>query len=554
MCLKTEDIDPYSGGDPGAGFRRIPAYKFNIDKDFSQWKSWRTNDGRILPNRDSEFERIDNPFDPGSLILLKTSFDPALAGKAFGGFGMRAPISPALQINNQTFVEFDLYYPRSAADKYMRFEIWSTSSGGEGAQSNSGAVGDIKTSYYIRTGDLENLGKINPGWIGFFKGETWYKKSVCALTPVSSGTWEYLNIDIHTENGTKVSNGLLMIGNIMITQMDPDGLPIPNAAASKSFLEVAPIKGKYNPDNGYFLIGTIETGKIVPDSIRGYHYEIFVSDNNLKPEVHVSPPQWLKDEYPGFVFKTGNSDIEWNMPTNDYLSIRDSGRSGEYKIHGHCLAWSSQSPSWMRQIIPENISSMQWNADGLFYSGGNNAAGPFLKVNKSTARRIYFNHILYILRHFMTTDARYDSSAERGIIPFHSFDVINVEIHESRHIALVQEKPDEWKTGLKNVSWLMAITDNDFNDIRLHYIYLLFKFAHIAVPNAQMAERYKACYNDDSIVPEYMKLDNHDKDGSIDAYISGKPPILVYNECNLASYSKTKIACNMIREINSMEN
>jgi len=549
---QKEDIDPYSGNDPGAGYRRIPAYKFNIDKDFSKWKSWRTNDGRILPNRDSEFERIDNPFDPGSLILLKTSFDPALAGKAFGGFGMRAPITPALQLNNQTFVEFDLYYPKSAADKYMRFEIWSTSSGGEGVQSNSGAMGDIKTSYYIRTGDLESLGKINPGWIGFFKGETWYKKSVCAVTPVSSGTWEYLNIDIHTETGTKVSNGLLLIGNIMITQMDSGGVPIPDVINAKSFLEVAPIKGKYNPDNGYFLIGTIETGEIQPDSISGYHYEIFVNDNKLKPEIHVSPPKWLKDEYPNFAFKTVNNEVEWEISTNDYLGIRDSVKNGECKLHGHCLAWSNQSPLWMRQIIPENISSMQWDSNGLFYSGGTNAMGPFIKVNKNSARRIYFNHILYLLRHFMTTDARYNSGTERGTIPFHSFDVINVEIHESRHLALVQEKPDEWKTGLKNVSWLMAMTDNDYSDIRQHYFYLLYKFAHIAVPNAQMAERYKACYNDNSIVPEYMKLDSHDKDGSIDDYISVKPPILVYNDNNLINFSKTKVACNMIREINTV--
>jgi GH35 family endo-1,4-beta-xylanase len=551
MSLKIEGNDPYNRSDPGTGFLRIPAYKFDIEKDFPQWKFWRTNDGRVLPNRNSNFELVDNPFDPGSLVLFTTNFDPAFAGKSFGGFGVRIPISPGLVINDQTFIEFDLYYTANAVDKYMRFEIWSTSSDGEGLQADSGSPGSNRTQYYIRTGDLESIGKINPGWIGFYRGETWFKKPVCAVTPVTSGTWEFLNIDIHTETGTKVTDNLLLIGDIRMTQMDPGGVPIPEIVNDKSFLEVAPIKKKYSKDNGYFYIGTIGTGLTEPDTIRGYHYEIFVGENNLKPNVHVSPPRWLKEKYPNFTFKTNNAEIEWNISTGDYQDIRDSGKSGEYKIHGHCLAWNNQSPAWMRQLTPENVTTMQWNPSGLFYSGGNNATGPFLKISKETARRIYFDHIMYVFRHFMTTDARYASSVERGIIPFHSFDVLNVEIHESRHIAIINNDPNGWKAALKNTSWLMAMTDNDYYDIRQHYIYLLFKYAHIAIPNAQMAEKYKMWFHDSDVVPEYMKLDNHDKNGSIDAYINEKPPILICNEYDTANYSKTKVAYNMIREINS---
>jgi GH35 family endo-1,4-beta-xylanase len=551
MSLKIDGNDPYYRSDPGTGFLRIPAYKFNIEKDFSQWKFWRTNDGRILPNRNSNFELVDNPFDPGSLVLLTTNFDPSFAGKPFGGFGVRIPINPAVTINDQTFIEFDLYYTSNAVDKYMRFELWSTSTSGEGLQADSGSPGSNRTQYYIRTGDLESIGKINPGWIGFYKGETWFKKPVCAVTPVTSGIWEYLNIDIHTETGTKVTNNLLLIGNIRITQMDPGGVPIPEVVNDKSFNEVTPIKEKFNEDNGHFFIGTIGTGPAESDTIRGYHYEIFVGENDLKPNVHVSPPQWLKDKYPDFVFKTKDAEIEWNFATGDYLGLRDSGKNGEFKIHGHCLAWNSQSPPWMRQLTPENVTTMQWNSNGLFYSGGNNATGPYLKIDKETARRIYFNHIMYVLRHFMTTDTRYDSSIERGIIPFHSFDVLNVEIHESRHIAIIHNDANGWKAALKNTSWLMAMTDNDFDDIRQHYVYLLFKYAHMAIPNAQMAERYKMWFHDANVIPEYMKLDNHDKNGSIDAYVNAQPPILICNEYDTANYSKTKVACNMIREINS---
>jgi len=555
MISAESDNDPYFRDDSGVGLQRVPVYKFDIEKNFSVWKLWRTNDGRVLPNPNSHFELINDPFEIGSLILLTTYFDPALAGKSFGGFGMRSPIDPAVNIDNQMYIEFDLYYPKSAVGKYMRFEIWSTSSSGEGLQSIAGLPGTVKTQVYLRASDLTGLGAVQSEWIGFYNGESWYKKTVCAVTPVSSGTWEYLNIDLHTENNTKLDDDKLMLGGIKITKMDPNGARIPDVVNTKSFLEVEPLKSKYNLNNGCFFIGVTGTGAVEPDSIRGYHYEIFTSENNLKPERHINPPLWLKDEFPNFKFKKDPSFVgdesEWKLPTKNYLNIRDSGKPGEYKIHGHCLTWINQSPLWMRQLIPENIVSRQWNKNGLFFSGSSNSTGPYLKIDKTSARRLYFNHILYIMRHFMSVSTRYDSDAQRGIIPFHSFDVVNVEIHESRYSEINKENPDEWKTALKNISWLMAMTDDDYSDIYNHYIYLLFKYAHIAVPNARMAAKYKEHYHDDNIVPAYMKMDGHDDNGSIDAYITEKPPILTYNEYEINFLSKAKIAYNMINELNS---
>jgi GH35 family endo-1,4-beta-xylanase len=549
--MKVEN-DPYFREDPGTVDEILPIYEFDLHNGFDAWKSWRTNDGRILPNSASNFQVIDNPFGDGKMILLSTSFDPAIAGKAFGGFGIRAPIIPAVNINDKTYIEFDFFYPKSAYGKYMRMEVWSTTSGGEGYQSKTGFAGTNRAQLYIRSSEMEDANNINLNTrCGFYNNETWFKKSLRATVPVSNGVWEFLNIDLHTETGIKLSKDLLMIGNLKITQKAPGGLNIPAVENAKSFLQVDPIKGKYNHENGYFLVGTTGTGKTEPDSIRGYNFGIFTDQNNLKPETHLSPPKWLNDEFPGFDFKSDNKDVEWAFPTDDYVDLIKSGKNGEYKPHGHCLAWSNQSPPWMRQIIPENIPSVEWNKEGLFFSYGSNATGPFQKVKKETARRLYFNHILCVMRHFMTTDARYGSSVERGIIPFHSFDVINMEIHESRHGEIIQINMNEWKTALKNLSWLMAMTDNDYDDIRQHYIYLLFKFAHIAVPNAQMADKYKKGFNDPSVIPEYMKRDFHDDNGSIDAFVSEKPPILVYNEYELTSYSKRKIAYNMIKEINT---
>jgi GH35 family endo-1,4-beta-xylanase len=549
--MNSETDDLYYRGDPGPGLQRVSAYKFDLDKDFHLWKLWRTNDGRVLPNIKSSFSLINNPFEPGDLIQLTAYFDPSLAGKSFGGFGIRAPINPAHVLSSQTYIEFDFYYPESGTSKFMRFEIWSTTSGGEGSQADAGSPGTNRTQYYIRTAHLDGISSIDYR-CGFYNGKTWYKYSVRAVTPVSEGSWEFLNIDLHTETGTKVDGDQLMIGNIRITQTDANGVPIPDVVNTKKFSEVDPVRGKYNHENGGFLVGVAGAGAVDPNSIRGRHYEIFVDDNGLKPERHLMPPKWLRDEYPRFIFKPADEGPEWELPTEEHLSIRDSGKPGEYKIHGHCLAWINQSPYWMRQIIPENISSMQWDTNGLFYAGGVNAAGPFQKVNKNTARRVYFNHIMYEMRHFMTTDERYGSNEKRGVIPFHSFDVLNIEIHESRHSHLIIENPQEWKTALKHISWLMAMTDDDFGDIRQHYIYLLFKYAHIAIPNESMAEKYKAGCGNPDIVPEYMRLDNNDKDGSIDEYICEKPPILVYNDYELSVYSKAKVACNMIKELNTL--
>ena len=543
--------DPYFRDDPGAGFRRIPVRVFDLEKDFSEWKSWRTNDGRVLPNPNSHFELVNDPFELGSLVLLTTHFDPAIAGKAFGGFGIRAPLSSPLKINNQTYVEFDLYYPKSAAGKYMRFEIWSTSSGGEGYQTVAGYTGNARTQVYIRTADLGSIGVIRPDWIGFYNGETWFKKAICAVTPVSTGEWEFINIDLHTETGTKLEGDQLMIGHVRITQMDPGGSPIPDVKNTKDFLDVEPVRNKYNLDNGSFLAGVTGIGQVDPKTIRGYHYEIFTGENDLKPECHIRPPGWLKKQYPEFTFKVEAESPfgpEWNILTEDYLSVRNSGK---YKLHGHCLAWINQSPPWMRQITPENITSMQWSLDGQFFSGATNATGPYIKVDKNTARRLYFNHVIYVMRHFMSADTRYNSSKERGVIPFHSFDVLNVELHESRHSTIIREKTDKWRSALKHVSWLMAMTDNEFDDIRQHYVYLLFKYAHIAIPNAQMAENFKKYYGDSSIIPEYMKMDNNDDNGSIETFVSEKPPILTYNDYEMNVVSKAKVAFNMIKELNT---
>jgi hypothetical protein len=93
------------------------------------------------------------------------------------------------------------------------------------------------------------------------------------------------------------------------------------------------------------------------------------------------------------------------------------------------------------------------------------------------------------------------------------------------------------------------MSDDEINgDLSSHYVYLLFKFAHIAAPNARMAAAFKANY---ASLPAYMKLDGHDDSGSIDAYIQANPPKLAYNDYSFNSNAKARTAYNMVKALNA---
>jgi GH35 family endo-1,4-beta-xylanase len=594
-AIKADGSDPYFRGDPGAGIPYLTSSEVTLaagttevgagwvlggtiaDYNDGKLHKWQTNDGRVRYTtadnttyiETSTFEVIANPFEDqsGDLIKIDIDHEPVVSSRSFGGFGIRAPLSESVAVSSgATYIEFDLYYPMSAAGKYMRMEFWSTDSGSPGNQTGNGTNGGGKAQYYIRTESLNAIANLNPDWVSAYEDETWSMQHVRQAV-ASTGNWNYINIDFHTESGEVVNNGVLMIGNIQITKPDPRGIPIPlvdlagEGSEKEDQADVAPIRGTYNEQNGLFMVGAIGTGTVTEGSVRGNHYEIFVNGNNLKPEsVHGKYPSWLTSIDEGYSWdgSSGNGLNEYNFPTDDYLNIRESHFEGEpvggFKNHGHVLAWYNQAPAWMRQIIPEHLT-MTWNDDGSFYAYGNSAAGPFWKVTKEDARRVYFNQIMYELRHFMTIDEKYGSGNSRGIIPFHSFDVLNEEIHESRHSTLIAQNPDEWKSGLKSISWLAAMTDDDFDDLRQHYIYLIFKYAHIAVPNARMAAKFKENY---AGLPAYMKADIHHYSGdngapgNIDAYITANPPRLTYNDYGIATRSKARMAYNMIKELNTL--
>lgn len=523
--IKADGSDPYFRLDPGSG--KVPV---EVTAPTNVWTSRTPLDNRVPADfAGGTYKMIPYPFagSEGKADVLQINYVHSGKG-TFGGMSLVSPLSPAVNVKEGATIEFDVYYPKSAQGKFMRWRIRNNNS-------------DLDS--YLRTYEYNNL---NPEWVGSYNGETWLKAhhSITA----SAGQSSNFILELHGENGRPAETGMLLVANIKVTEPDPNGIALPNVVNRDSQSVVAPLKSIYNRENGQFMVGTIGTGSVT--GTRARHYEIFVDGNNLKAEsTHPRGPNWLKsltgEPLSGSTTTPGIA--EYNFPTGSYQAIRDSGTPGQYKSHGHVLAWYNQAPAWMRQIVPANLSS-GYKGTANFYGLGNGVTTT-VKVDKESARRVQYNHTMTVMRHFLTTDTKYGSSESRGVIPFNSWDVLNEEVHESRHSEIIPTNPNSWRASLKHTNWLVAMSDDQIDgDIREHYIYLLFKYAHIAAPNAKMAAAYKANYAN---LSEYMKLDGHDSDGSIDAYIVENPPKLTYNDYDISSRTKARTAYNMIRELNT---
>ncbi|MEK4249409.1 endo-1,4-beta-xylanase [Paenibacillus sp. FSL W7-1287] len=523
--IKADGSDPYFRLDPGPG--RLP---IEITAPTNDWTSRTPLDNRVPANfAGGTYAMIPYPFadSEGKADVLQINY--AHNGTSiFGGISIQSPLSQAVNVPAGSTIEFDVYYPKSAQGKFMRWRVRNANS-------------DLDS--YLRDYQYNNL---NPDWVGSYNGETWLMAhhSINASTGMSSN----FILELHGETSRPAETGMLLVANIKITTPDPNGIALPNVVNRENQSVVAPLKSVYNRENDLFMVGSIGTGSVT--GTRARHYEIFVDGNNLKAEsTHPRGPNWLRSVTGATLSgaSTAPGIGEYSFPTNSYQAIRDSGTPGQYKSHAHVLAWYNQAPAWMRQIVPANLPS-GYNGTTNFYGLGNGVTTQ-VPVDKEMARRVQFNHTMYVMRHFLTTDTKYGSSVSRGVIPFNSWDVLNEEIHESRHSELIPTDVNNWRTSLKHTNWLVAMSDELIGgDITEHYIYLLFKYAHIAAPNAQMAAAYKANYAD---LPEYMKLDGHDDEGSIDAYIVDNPPRLTYNDYGIASRSKARTVYNMVRELNT---
>ena len=306
-----------------------------------------------------------------------------------------------------------------------------------------------------------------------------------------------------------------------------------------------------------FLIGSAGFSSD-PSYLR--HINVTTPENEMKPgSIHRRVPSFLSDPhtpnqefFADFIPDIQNP--QWNFGPAD--SISAGARTHNLALHGHTLAWYSQSPQWMVNIIPGFLAGGSFLSGNNFSRGSNpgpaNGDAGNVQMDRETAQRIYYDHIISAMRHYSSADVRYASSRldnpeTSGVFSLKSWDVLNEEISETLHSSIIRIYPDEWKNTLRNTSWLRAMNGDDWDDSSLNYVYLLFKYAHIAVPNSAMAAKFRENY---AALPDYLKLDHHDENGSIEKYIVPEPPVLYYNDFNLNNPTKAKAVYNMVRELN----
>ncbi|MDR3284473.1 MAG: endo-1,4-beta-xylanase [Treponema sp.] len=280
--------------------------------------------------------------------------------------------------------------------------------------------------------------------------------------------------------------------------------------------------------------------------------------NSLKPEgAHPFAPPWLVKKYPAVFrdvenYRTANNRDEWDFQLPDF--IFGKAVANNLYIHGHSLAWYQQSAAWLARITPADVPAANTasRSDGTYMTNGqmsNNGADlnhlgptPKIAVSKDDARRVLFDHVAHEMRHYSA-----------NTISVHSWDVLNEEINDGWANNTIAADRNAWKPALRNTSWLRAMMDsNDWAVAREHYVYLLFKFAHIAVPNDQMAARFAQEY---AHLPEYLKMNGGSNNGDLSKYVQKvngqtKTPILYFNDYNLNNANKARVTYNMVKELN----
>jgi hypothetical protein len=215
--IKADGSDPYFRFDPGPG--KVPV---KITETTNAWTARTPLDSRVPADfAGGTFKMIPYPFadSEGKADVLQINY--VHNGKStFGGMSIQSPLSPAVNVPEGSTIEFDVYYPKSAQGKYMRWRIRNTNS---------------NLDSYLRDYQYNNL---NPDWVGSYNGETWLKAhhSITASTGDSSN----FILELHGETSRPAETGMLLVANIKITAPDPNGVALPNVVNSENQSVAAP--------------------------------------------------------------------------------------------------------------------------------------------------------------------------------------------------------------------------------------------------------------------------------------------------------------------------
>ena len=173
-----------------------------------QWKTRDPLDNRVPSDfAGGSFEIVPYPFadkdGKGNVLKINYSHNGITT---FGGISLEAPLNQTITIPDGATIEFDVYYPKSAQGKYMRWRIR--------------VAGSSTTDAYMRDYDYTNL---NPDWVGSYNNETWLRNHHSVTIP--AGTASSMVLELHGETSRPAETGTLFVANIRITAPDPDAEP-----------------------------------------------------------------------------------------------------------------------------------------------------------------------------------------------------------------------------------------------------------------------------------------------------------------------------------------
>jgi len=532
--------NPYEGAYPGDEPPIVVFFEDNFAGNANNWAIYGDScgDSRFRNDDPKSTTAWENALGGGKFKLNVAFTGPSTS--SYYGVPLQYNLPTQVDLTKATWVSFDFIYPQDSSGKLMRLRLYTTSEG-------------TRAEQYVRPGSLDYE---NDPVVGTYKGVTYRTKTFAMKFAVTSGTTNYFKLDFHSE-ATPNYETAVFIANLKVIQELQSQNPIGPVAYTNLANKVPSLAERYKD---MFMVGSTNFIN-APYYIK--HVNTTTHGNELKPgSIHPRGPSFLVD--PGTPYgdrfavqRPDAQRAEWEFTTAD--NQFGDARSHNFNFHGHTLAWFSQSAQWMVNMVPTGITGGEFNPQGNYISRGTSPgpsgdANGTVQVDKETARRAYYDHIVYAMRHYSSDDPRYAGSRlnnpnTAGIFPLASWDVLNEELNETRHSSVIPAQPDEWKTTLRNTSWLRAMTGDAWDDLSQHYVYLLFKYAHIAVPNARMAAKYKANY---AALPAYLKLDNHDEGGSIDKYVVARPPVLYYNDYGLNGATKAKAVYNMVKELNTL--
>lgn len=207
--------------------------------------------------------------------------------------------------------------------------------------------------------------------------------------------------------------------------------------------DITGIKDVYDPTND-FLIGTA----IVPTDLSGLRFDLLKKHFNIATAGNAMKPESLEKV---------KGTWTWTEADNMVQKVLDAG----LQMHGHVLAWHSQSPNWLNMRVDGSGNALKDSSGNIQY------------LTREEALTNMRDYITTVINHF-----------GNKVI---SWDVVNEAMSDN------PSNPTDWKSALRKSPWYYAIGDD-----YVEQAFLIARGVIDANPALQGIKLYYNDYNEDN--------------------------------------------------------